>query len=34
MTTVQIVIIAAVCVFGLLYWVRRTANVKARSRNR
>jgi hypothetical protein len=34
MTIVQIVIIAAVCVFGLMYWLRRTANVKARSRNR
>ncbi len=34
MTTVQIVIVAAVAVFGLLYWLRRSANVKSRSRNR
>jgi len=34
MTTVQIIIIASVIVLGALYWLRRSANVKARSRNR
>jgi hypothetical protein len=34
MTPAQIAIVAAVVVFGLLYWIRRSANVKARTRNR
>jgi hypothetical protein len=33
MTTLQIIIVCSVIVFGLLYWMRRNAN-RARSRNR
>jgi hypothetical protein len=31
MTTLQIVLIAAAVVFGLLYWMRRSANSKKRA---
>ena len=34
MSTVQIVIVAAVVVFGLFYWMRRSANAKSRQRAR
>jgi|RhiMetdeSRZDD1v2_1073273.scaffolds.fasta_scaffold23817_2 hypothetical protein len=34
MSTVQLIIVGAVVVFGALYWMRRSASAKARQRNR